>query len=128
VDRLYPTLSSPSELKEGDSTVWHAADLQNPPILGQPMSMDITDPLILTQPLQSPPTGFIGPEQLTAQSGFGDTWMNTNDMSNNGLFDEGLNWENWDDMVQEFGMQTESVSNGHSTNTPSVFGSGANWY
>ena len=129
VDRLYPTLSSASELKEGDPTVWQGPNVQNPPpILGQPMSMDITHPLVLTEPLQSPLPGFIGPEQFTTQPGFGDTWMTTNDMSNNGLFDEGLNWENWDDMVQEFGMQTESVSNGHSANTPSVFGSGANWY
>jgi hypothetical protein len=128
VDRLYPALDANNF--NGKPMLWIDPGLQQPVDLDQSLSMDISDPSpALTAIPQQLSVDGIDSGQLL-QPGYNDTWMMANsDMNNNStLIGDGLNWEQWDDMVQELGMQADSTADGHSAHVPSVFGSGAGWY
>jgi len=127
-ERVYPALDANQNF-DGKSMLWINPGLQRPVGLDQSMSMDMPDPSSgLTAVPQQLSVDAVDSGQLF-QSGYNDTWMTANsDMNNSTLIGDGLNWEQWDDMVQELGMQADSTADGHSAHVPSVFGSGAAWY
>jgi hypothetical protein len=128
VERSYPGLDANQNFQD-KPMLWINPGLQSPVGLDQSMSMDITGPAsMLTAMPQQLAIDAVDSGQLL-QHGYNDTWMTANsDMNNSTLIGDGLNWEQWDDMVQELGMQADSTADGHSAHVPSVFGSGAGWY
>lgn len=132
VNRLYP-VNLADEHK--DPLAW-----QNTPIPESLFSQTLPFEYSAATQLGTDPSGSTDP---TVSQAFGDTLMDatsanprhfngSSSSSNTGagpLMDDGsqLNWANWDDMVQEFGLQFETGADGGQP-VPSVFGSGANWY
>jgi hypothetical protein len=139
VDRLFPTQvgdsSDPQSLGAIPKgvTAWPTPIPASDSMFTQTSGFSGSSFPAASQPLAGLTTG--GADQFVEQSTIAPAWVNdtsTADVSNikninaSPTVEDGsqLNWENWDDLVQEFGMQLE-----HGTDpVPSVFGSGANWY
>jgi hypothetical protein len=133
VDRLYPSAPSNNRaVLSKDSPAWDSS-LGSPSFGQLPTGHTVSDLVAPMHPLQPVPLENTEIDMYSVPAtNLAEPWVTStipDDLALAGVnsMDDGsqLNWENWDDMVQEFGM---TYGNGQDQMPPSIFGSGANWY